>query len=178
MSSTLTNILPETRRVSAAQRLLKPKTNAIPLLQSEAASYYSYAHTVQLLAYYYFRASALVADPLATLLQDLVPVAITQCLFCAICLPSVGNWNSGTNAGEMIKGSASPGGAKGQKLGAGIPKRKLGAPSPAKTGGKMSAAADISKDAGSSWPTRILVRPLPIQLFCLLMKPYSRQSLP
>lgn len=157
MSSTLINILPETRHVPAAQRLLQPKTNAIPLLQSDAARYYSYAHTVQLLAYYYLRSGALVSDPLPTLIQDLIPLAITQCLFCAICLPSVGNWSSGTNAGELIKGSASAGGVKSHKPGAGTPKKKLGVSGVGKSSGKPASAADASKDAGGSWSSRLLV---------------------
>lgn len=157
MSSTLANIIPETKHISSTQRLRKPKTNVIPLLSSDLAKYYSYAHTLQLLSYYYLRSGYLVADPLATMLQDLVPLATSQCLFCAICLPSVGNWNSGTNAGEMIKGSASSGSSRGQKAGSGTPKKRLGVPSAVKGPGKAAIGVDTSKDVGGSWPSRVLV---------------------
>ena len=154
MSSTLLNILPETKHVPAAERLLIPKTNAIPLLGSDLARYYSYAHTGQILVYYYFRASALVADPLATMIQDLFPVAISQCLFCAICLPSVGNWDSGTDAGEIIKGSASVA-AKVQKSASASAKKR---PGPGmKSSSRSAGAVDPSRDGGGNWPSRILV---------------------
>lgn len=159
MSSALLNILPESRHVSAAERLLTPKTLAIPLLNSDLARYYSYAHTAQILVYYYFRASALVANPLPTLLEDAFPLAISQALFCAICLPSVGNWNSGTDASEMIKGSASAG-TKVQKT------TSTAFPTPKKkTAGKISLA-EQNKNAGGSWPSRTLVSiSLPDHLF-------------
>lgn len=106
MSNSLIDMLPETKHIPAAERLLKPKTNAIPLLQTNIARYGSYAITGQTLLYYYLRAGSLVANPLATMMYDLLPLALSQCLFCAVCLPSVGRWNSGTDAGEMIKGTA------------------------------------------------------------------------
>lgn len=151
MSSTLLNILPETRHVPAAERLRTPKTQAIPLLNSDIARYYSYAHTGQLLVYFYLRSSALVADPLSTMIQDLFPLATSQCLFCAMCLPAAGNWNSGTDAGEMIKGSA----AKSQKGTSAGSKKKLGAPGH-KTAGKSGTSLEASRDGGS-WPSRIMV---------------------
>lgn len=139
MTSPLVNFLPETRHVSAKQRLLKPTTQAIPLLDGELAKYYSLAHTGQLLIYYYLRSSHLVSDPLTTMIQDLLPLAVSQSVFCAICLPTVGNWHSGTDAGEMIKGSAT---------------------TPSKSGKGHSGSArkkpGKSKDAGSSWSARIL----------------------
>jgi len=152
MSQALVNLLPKAKHVPAAQRLLTPKTNAIPLFNTDLAHYYSYAHTLQLLVYYYLRGSALVRDPLSTMLQDLFPVAVSQCLFCAICLPRVGKWNSGTTDGEMIRGSASA--TKGPAL----QKKKLGAPvvkGAAKTAPVSEGARD--KDPGGSWPSRILV---------------------
>lgn len=152
MSQTLLNILPETKRIPAAERILKPKTLAIPLLNTDATRYYSYAHTVQLLAYYYLRSSALVRDPLTTMFQDLFPLALSQCLFCALCLPSVGNWNSGTDATELIKGNITRG-SKSSQGASGPSKKKLGAPS-SKNTSKNAATTD---DAGGSWPSRIFV---------------------
>lgn len=144
MSSALLNILPETKHVPAAERLLKPKTLAIPLLNSDTARYYAYAYTAQLSLYYYLRASALVANPLNTMIQDVVPLATAQCLFCAICLPSVGNWYSGTDASELIKGSAT------KPL-----KTSTGSSAQKKKTGKQST--DLSKDAGGAWTSRVLV---------------------
>lgn len=126
MSTRLIDMLPETKHVPAAQRLLKPKTNAIPLLQTDIARYGSYAITGQTILYYYLRAGSLVVDPLSTMIQDLVPLALSQCLFCATCLPSVGKWNNGTDAGEIVKGSATASG-KSQKTGATGASRKKGA---------------------------------------------------
>ena len=149
MPPALIDLLPETKYIPAAQRLLTPKTNAIPLLQSDLARYYSYAHTGQLLVYYYLRADALVRDPLSTMVQDLFPVAVSQCLFCAICLPSAGNWNSGTTDGELVRGSASA--SKGSSV-----QKKKGVPV-AKGPGKTAVVSEASKDPGGSWPSRILV---------------------
>lgn len=173
MSQTLINLLPETKHIPAAQRLLTPKTNAIPLLQSDLARYYSYAHTGQLLVYYYLRAGALVRDPLSTMIQDLFPLAISQCLYCAICLPSVGNWNSGTTDGELIRGSAS--GTKGTSS----QKKKLGVPGTKGTG-KTATASETLKDGGGTWPSRILpttlalilsltIPPVPLMILALIL---------
>lgn len=150
MPPALIDLLPETKYIPAAQRLLTPKTNAIPLLQSDVARYFSYAHTGQLLVYYYLRADALVHDPLSTMVQDLFPLAISQCLFCAICLPSAGTWHSGTTDGELVRGSASA------NKGPSMQKKKLGGPV-AKGPGKAAVVSEASKDAGGSWPSRILV---------------------
>lgn len=156
MSSTLLNLLPESKHIPAAQRLLKPKTFAIPLLQTDLAKYYSYAHTGQVLLYSYLRAGALVADPLSTMIQDLVPLALSQSLFCAICLPSVGHWNSGTSDGEFIKGSAaeSSKNQKGGSTSANTSRKKLGAPG-LKSVGKTVATSDTARNSRSSWPGRI-----------------------
>jgi len=47
------------------------------------------------LAYYYFRSGALVADPLTPITADLLPLAVLQSLFYAVCLPAAGTWVSG-----------------------------------------------------------------------------------
>lgn len=99
------------------------------------------------------------------MVQDLVPLATSQCLFCAICLPSVGNWNSGTNAEEMIKGSASTGSSKGQKAGVPTPKKRSGVPNTAKSTGKIVNAGE--KEIGGSWPSRILVRAEILSTYCM-----------
>lgn len=138
-SSSLVNLLPQPRHVSSTARLLKPTTQAIPLLDSDLAKYYSLAHTGQLLVYYYLRSTSLIADPLTTMMQDILPLAMSQCLFCAVCLPSVGSWYSGTDAGEVVKGSATGNAGKSGK------------------GHGSRRKAGRWKDGGGSWAGRILV---------------------
>lgn len=50
----------------------------------------NYASTVLLLAAFYLRFPALVMDPVSTLLQALIPVAVCQTAYCVYCLPVAG----------------------------------------------------------------------------------------
>lgn len=107
MSSSLTRLIPPTQSQSSAKaRLLTPTTQPIPLLSSTLAKRYSYIHTALIPTYYYFRASELVADPLPTLITDVVVIALAQALFCVLALPSAGSWSSGTKGGKIIEGTA------------------------------------------------------------------------
>jgi hypothetical protein len=115
-------------------RLLTPTTNPIPLLPTPSARLYTHLHSFLLPALYLFRASALVADPLTTLTYDILPLATLQSLFCVLCLPPAGSWNSGTkDGGRIIEGTsevktsastvgrgASLGRKKGAKVAAGL----------------------------------------------------------
>lgn len=127
-----------------------------------------------MLAYYYLRSSELVKDPLSTMLYDLIPVAISQCLFCAVCLPSVGNWNSGTDAQEVMKETSTAKGKLGSVV-AGTPKKKVGGPGP--KGTTKTAAAS---DPGGSWPSRVFptifslflaitIPPVPLMVLALIL---------
>lgn len=148
MSQVLLNLLPEAKYVSAAERLLTPTTLAIPLLsRDDFVKNASHGHTALIALYYYLRSSALVADPLATMLKDLVPVALLQCLFSALCLPSAGRWNSGTRDGELIQGTAT----KTSKASLTSPKKKTGVPAV-----KSSRPAGVD-DFSTSWPNRLFV---------------------
>ncbi|KIW13914.1 hypothetical protein PV08_06695 [Exophiala spinifera] len=95
-----------------AARLLKPTTLPIPVLPSSTlAKRCGVAHTLVVPAYYYVRASAFVADPLPTMITDLVVVGLAQAVYCAVCLPGAGSWVSGTLDGKIIEGTAASGAA-------------------------------------------------------------------
>ncbi|RMZ77033.1 hypothetical protein DV738_g4634, partial [Chaetothyriales sp. CBS 135597] len=92
---------------SAAARVLTPSTCPIPLLPEPHTRALSASYTALIPVYYYLRSADLVRDPLSTLTYDLIPISITTSLFCALCLPSAGTWNSGPkDAGRIIEGSA------------------------------------------------------------------------
>jgi len=132
--SSLTQTLPPPQpqpSATSSSRLLTPTTLPIPLLSSQLAKRYSYAHTVLVPAYYFLRSSALVADPFPTMLTDLLVVGFLQAAFCAVCLPSAGYWVSGTAAGKIIEGTASKSSKSGNRsvsgaVGAGGGLRKKG----------------------------------------------------
>ena len=139
---TLANILPADAKATSpsTSRLLTPTTNTIPLLSTSSAKNYSYAHTFLIALYYYLRSSSLIRDPRTTLLWDLIPLAIAQSAFCAICLPSAGNWDSGTNGGKIIEGSAST--------------KNSGKGGVRKKGAKVPTAQD---EIGGSYAARVMV---------------------
>jgi GPI ethanolamine phosphate transferase 2/3 subunit F len=66
----------------------------------------TYASPVVLLSAFYLRFPALVADPVPTLLQALLPVAVCQTAYCLYCLPV-----TGTNSKVAKKAQRSKGGA-------------------------------------------------------------------
>ncbi|KUJ18412.1 uncharacterized protein LY89DRAFT_583508 [Mollisia scopiformis] len=78
---------------------LSPSSQATPtkpslpidLLPIDLARLVSQAHPALLLAAYYIRFPVLVADPVSTLLQTLLPVAAIQVVYAVICLPAVGS---------------------------------------------------------------------------------------
>ena len=127
---------------SQASRLLTPTTNPVPLLSDPNVKAISYAYTAAIPLYYYLRSSWLIRDPLMTLSYDLVPVGLASALFCTFCLPSAGNWNSGTrDAGKIIEGTAAG---------------KSGKGSMRKKGVKVTPSGDRD-GSGGSWQSRIMV---------------------
>lgn len=62
----------------------------IELLPNGIAPIFSHIHPALLLSAYYLRFPALVADPTATLLNSLVPLALVQMSYAIICLPATG----------------------------------------------------------------------------------------
>ena len=70
-----------------------PAKGSLPinLLPTDLARIVSQAHPALLLAAYYIRFPAFVADPIATLLSSLLPLAIIQIAYATICLPPTGS---------------------------------------------------------------------------------------
>ncbi|KAH8796780.1 GPI biosynthesis protein Pig-F [Hyaloscypha finlandica] len=73
-------------------KMTVPAKLSIPveLLPTDLARIVSQAHPVLLLSAYYLRFPALVADPVSTLLNSLLPLAVIQIAYAVICLPAVG----------------------------------------------------------------------------------------
>jgi phosphatidylinositol glycan class F len=66
-------------------------TLPVELLPTDLARIVSQAHPALLLSAYYLRFPALVADPVSTLLNSLLPLATLQIAYAVICLPAVGS---------------------------------------------------------------------------------------
>ena len=63
----------------------------IDLLPTDLARIYTHIHPILLLSTYYLRFPSLVADPVSSLLTSLLPLAIIQISYAAICLPAAGS---------------------------------------------------------------------------------------
>lgn len=72
----------------------------IELLPTETARILTNVHPALLLSAYYLRFPALVADPVATLLQSVIPLALCQTVYAVLCLPPAG---SGAKAPKRAK---------------------------------------------------------------------------
>ena len=66
-------------------------SSPVELLPTDLARIVSQAHPALLLSAYYLRFPALVADPVPTLLNTLLPLALIQIAYALICLPAVGS---------------------------------------------------------------------------------------
>jgi GPI ethanolamine phosphate transferase 2/3 subunit F len=75
----------------------------------------NYFHPVVLLAAFYLRFPALVADPVPTLLWTLLPVAVAQTAYCVYCLPIAGV------SSKVAKKTQKSKGAPAKKPGDGVP---------------------------------------------------------
>jgi hypothetical protein len=162
MSASLTKLVPPAPPTPPF-RLLNPTTPTIPLLATSAARIYNHAHAPLVLAYYLLRFSFLVADPFNTMISDLAAIAIAQCTFCALCLPSAGTWGSGGSA--IISGTArgKPGKAS-SGPGTGSMRRKAGKAGP----GALSSAFPVG---AASWKSKVMVGKLgPLIAFPRCMK--------
>lgn len=148
MSASLTKLLPPAPP-APQNRLLTPQTPSVPVLASSAARIYNHAHAPLVLAYYVLRFSSLVADPFSAMVRDLALVAIAQCAFCVVCLPSAGTWGSGGSA--IISGTASGKGGKASSAPvAGSMRRKAGKAGP----GASSSALPVG---GAHWKGKVMV---------------------
>jgi hypothetical protein len=148
MSASLTKLVPPVPPTPPS-RLLTPTTPTIPVLVTSAARIYNHAHAPLVLAYYVLRFSPLVTDPLNTMARDLAPIAIAQCAFCVVCLPSAGTWGSGGSA--IISGTARgrPGKAS-SGSGTVSMRRKAGKAGP----GASSSAFPVG---AASWRSKVMV---------------------
>lgn len=152
--TSLTKVLPPSSATQLST-LLTPSSQPVPLLSAPLAKGYGYAHTAGVLLYYYLRAGDLVRDPLATLLQDILPLAVFQSLFCAVCLPVAGTWHSGT--GDVSQNGRAADNISSRKTGAipttGSVRRKAGLPGTSARG----AGSGREYVRGGPWPSRIMV---------------------
>lgn len=73
-----------------AQRPPQKASLPIELLPTDLARIFTHIHPALLLSAYYVRFPALVADPTATLLNSLAPLAVIQIIYAVICLPPTG----------------------------------------------------------------------------------------
>ena len=73
--------------IEAKPRKVIPNTPPICILPTDAARAFTHIHPVLLWAFYYFRFPSLVANPIAVLFSDLVPVSLIQIAYVTICLP-------------------------------------------------------------------------------------------
>ena len=65
----------------------------VDLLDTDVARLLTHLHPIVLLGTYYFGFSALVADPVGILLKSLLPLAVIQIAYVAVCLPAAGTAN-------------------------------------------------------------------------------------
>src|SRR6201746_2549582 len=63
----------------------------IELLPTDLSRIFTHVHPTILLSAYYLRFPALVADPVSTLLNSLLPLTIIQISYAVICLPATGS---------------------------------------------------------------------------------------
>ena len=78
-----------------------PKAPATPIepLNTDAARIYTHIHPILVLSLYAYKFNDLVADPVPALLSTLLPLAVLQIAFVAVCLPPT----SGTSTAQVKK---------------------------------------------------------------------------
>ena len=78
-----------------------PKAPAMPieLLNTDAARIYTHIHPILVLSLYAYKFNDLVTDPVPALLSTLLPLAVLQIAFVAVCLPPT----SGTSTPQIRK---------------------------------------------------------------------------
>lgn len=152
----LTHLLPpSTRQPTQASRLRTPATNAIPLLASDSAKLYNRIHTGLVFGLLLFHFSGLVADPFNTMFYLLGEITLMQGIYCVVCLPRNGSWNSTAVASDKASGPSE----RHEKT----PKLKSAAPGIVISSGSSSmrkrptGLGKSSGAAGSSWQSRIMV---------------------
>ena len=82
----------------AVSRKLQPSTSPVDILPTALAKWYTHVHPILLLATFYLRFRALVADPVSTLTTSLIVVGVLQLAYVVICLPPTGSAGSAPTA--------------------------------------------------------------------------------
>lgn len=78
-----------------------PKAPAAPIepLNTDVARIYTHVHPVAVLSLFAYKFNHLVADPSSVLLSTLLPLAVLQIAYVAVCLPPT----SGTSSAAQIR---------------------------------------------------------------------------
>jgi phosphatidylinositol glycan class F len=78
-----------------------PRAPPVPIepLNTDAARIYTHIHPILVLSLYAYKFRDLVADPVPALFSTLLPLAVLQIAFVAICLPPT----SGTGGAPQVK---------------------------------------------------------------------------
>lgn len=86
---------------------IKPKATSTPqtisLLPGDLPRIITQLHPALLLSAYTFRFPALVADPVPTLLNSLLPLALVQSAYAVTCLPAYGSEKKGKKVKFQLK---------------------------------------------------------------------------
>lgn len=85
-----------------------PTATPIEPLKNDTARIYTHIHPIIVLSLYAYKFQAIVTDPVPALLSTLVPLAVMQVLFVALCLPPTGGAAQGEKkkAGEKKRVAA------------------------------------------------------------------------
>ncbi|KAI9652331.1 MAG: Glycosylphosphatidylinositol (GPI) anchor assembly protein [Alyxoria varia] len=118
-SQTATEVSPNDPTSTKPSEALPYLHPTIPL-PSTASHTFTHIHTALILALLYSCFSATVADPISSLTQLLLPVALLQGLWCGVCLPSCRNGDHGSSGATETAGTpaARKKGATGKSAGA------------------------------------------------------------
>ena len=83
------SVSPSLTKASKARPPTAPAT-PVDILNNDTARLYTHLHPILLLSLYAFQFKAIVADPVTTLFNTLIPLGILQIAYVAICLPPTG----------------------------------------------------------------------------------------
>ncbi|KAG8627027.1 hypothetical protein KVT40_004510 [Elsinoe batatas] len=81
----------------ASKSKTPPTASPIEILDNPLSKAYTHIHTLSTLSIFTYTFPSLVADPIATMTGSLLPLALLQGIYCAICLP-------GTTSNTSTKG--------------------------------------------------------------------------
>ncbi|TVY19037.1 Glycosylphosphatidylinositol anchor biosynthesis protein 11 [Lachnellula arida] len=84
-----------------SQSALVKTSSPIELLPTDLARIVSQVHPALLLSAYYLRFPSFVADPVPTLLSSLLPLAVIQVAYAALCLPATGSNAKAVKRGKL-----------------------------------------------------------------------------